>query len=234
MKTIKNILFLLFGLVFFACANQQKNHSEAESNSFDTINTVSIDSFYTDESEVNSNEWNEYKSDSTISKSPMQIELDIALKNESIDNYYIEVYQQEKLILADDYKMLSITDSLFTKSPKTDLFYFIVFTKSMNGSDGFYSEAIGLSAFNFITKKTEWFADYFSIAPKLSEKDMDNWARYVYSEIQISRENEEGKAVKELEKQLLENIKGARKEYQPVIEKLIEKIKIAHKNGLKS
>jgi|TARA_B110000240_G_C13510323_1_gene458970 hypothetical protein len=227
MKTIKNILFLLFGLVLFSCGNQQTKHSETESNSSDTIKTVSIDSFYMDESEVNSNEWKEYKSDSTINKSPMQIKLDIALKNQSIDKYYKDVYLQEKLILADDNKMLSITDSLFTKNPETDLFYFIVFTKSMNGSDGLYSEALGLSAFNFITKKTEWFADYFNIAPKLNEKDMDNWATYVYGEIQISRENEEEKAVNELKNQLLENIKEAKKEYKPVIEKLIEKIKKA-------
>ena len=51
---------------------------------------------------------------------------------------------------------------------------------------------------------------------------MDNWAQYVYGEIQISRENEEKKAVKELEIQLLENIKGARKEYEIVIKRFIE------------
>ena len=95
----------------------------------------------------------------------------------------------------------------------------------MNGSDGFYSEAVGLSAFEFVTKKTEWFADYFNIAPKLNEKDMDNWAQYVYGEIQISRENEEKKAIKELESQLLDNIKGARKEYENVIKRFIEKVK---------
>ena len=92
-------------------------------------------------------------------------------------------------------------------------------------ANGFYSEALGLSAFDFVTKKTEWFADYFNIAPKLTDKDMDNWADYIYGEIQISRENEEEKAVKELENTLLENIKAARKEYKLVIEKLIEKIK---------
>jgi len=100
MKTIKNILFLLFGLVLFSCGNQQTKHSETESNSSDKIKTVSIDSFYMDESEVNSNEWKEYKSNSTINKSPMQIKLDIALKNQSIDKYYKDVYLQEKLISA--------------------------------------------------------------------------------------------------------------------------------------
>lgn len=153
------------------------------------------------------------------------------LKNKNIDIYFKEIYYKEHLIEEDNNKMLSITDSLFTNNTKTDLFYFIVFTKSMNGSDGFYSEAVGMSAMSFIKEKTEYFADYFNIAPKLTEKDMDNWAGYIYGEIQISREDEEEKAINELENELLENIKGARKEYKPVIEELIEKIRKAHNNG---
>lgn len=157
--------------------------------------------------------------------SPYQQELNKTLADTTIDEYYKEIYRQEKLISADDNKMLSITEQLFTDDPDKDLFYFIVFTKSMNGSDGFYSEAVGLSSFEFVTTKTEKFADYFNIAPKLTDQDMENWAQYVYGEIQISRENEEEQAVKELERKLLENIKEARKEYQVIIEKFIEKIK---------
>ena len=95
----------------------------------------------------------------------------------------------------------------------------------MNGSDGFYSEAVGLSSFEFVTTKTEKFADYFNIAPRLTDQDMENWVQYVYGEIQISRENHEEKAVMELESQLFENIKGNRKEYSVIIEQFIEKIK---------
>lgn len=160
--------------------------------------------------------------------SPNQKELNKALADNTIDKYFKDIYYQEKLISANDNKMLSITDSLFTTDKETDLFYFIVFTKSMNGSDGFYSEALGLSAFEFITKKTEWFSDYFNIAPKLTEKDLDNWAYYIYGEIQISREGEELKAINEFENLTINNVKESRKEYRPVIEKLIEKIKKAH------
>lgn len=225
MKTIKKIVLSLIAAVFFSCINQQMKNPKTEFNSSDTVKAVSVDSGFLDKNEVNSNEW---KSDSVKRKSPMQVELDNALKDESIDNYYKEIFQTEKLILADDIKMLSITDSLFTKDAETDLFYFIVFTKSMNGSDGFYIESIGLSALDFITKKTECFATYFYTAPKLTEKDMDNWADHIYDEIQISRENEDENAINELENKLLENITGTRKEYKPVIEKLIERIKKAH------
>jgi hypothetical protein len=166
--------------------------------------------------------------------SPYQQELDKTLNDPTVDQYFKGIYNQEKLIIAEDSKMLSVADSLTSKDPDNDLFYFVVFTKSMNGSDGFYSEAVGLAAFNYVTKQTEEFADYFNIAPKLTDKDMDNWASYIFGEIQISRENHELQAVDELEKQLIGNIKGARKEYKVVIEKLIEKIEsTAHTRGYK-
>jgi hypothetical protein len=202
------LIFLLFS---YACQTE-KNNENSENASIDTIiSTNTLDSSTIEKTEQN--------------PSPFQQELNKALNDPTINKYYKDIYRQEKLISADDNIMLSITDSLNTKNPDTDLFYFIVFTKSMNGSDGFYSEAVGLSAFSFVTTQTEKFADYFNIAPKLNDKDLDNWANYVYGEIQISREGEEKKAVKELEDQLLENIKGARKEYDVVIKQFIEKIK---------
>lgn len=166
------------------------------------------------------------------SASPHQRELVEALSDVTIEEYYKEIYRQEKLIFAEDNKMLSITENLFIADPDKDLFYFVVFTKSMNGSDGFYSEAVGLSALKYVTEKTEQFADYFNIVPKLTEKDMDNWAQSVYGEILISRENQEENAVKDLEIQLLKNIEGARKEYKAIIEKFIERIKSTMFDGV--
>jgi len=162
------------------------------------------------------------------SGSPHQIELDGSLKDKNIEDYFKDIYRREKIVKADDSKMISITDSLFTSNKLNDLFYFIVFTKSMNGSDGFYSEAVGHSAFKFVTTKTDFFADYFNIAPKLNDGDMDNWANYIYGEIQIARENQEAGAIDELEQKVLDNIKYNRKEYKIIIEKLIEKIRKAH------
>lgn len=211
MKIIKNIvIILLFGL--FSCNNQQSDQHSIKFNSSDSLQTE-IDGLY-----IN-------KIDSAITSSIFQVELSLALKNQAIDNYYKEIYKKEQCISAADTIMLSITDSLFTADKETDLFYFIVFTKSMNGADGFYSEALGLSAFDFFYRKTAWFTEYFNIAEKLTEKDMDNWAYYIYSEIKISREGEESKAIKELETVVLENIKKSRKEYRTVLENFIDKIK---------
>lgn len=138
--------------------------------------------------------------------------------------YYKDVYSQEKLIPADDILMLSITDSLFTENSENELFYFVVFTKSMIGSDGFYSEALGLSCFNFITTQPNKFANYFLTEPKLTEGDLNNWADYIFGEIQISRENEEMKSIKELEIQLIPHTT----ENKNLLERLITKIKNAH------
>lgn len=228
MKTTRYILFLFLVSTFFSCENLQKDSFKTDSNPSDSIKIVTIDSINVDKNEINSIELEKYKGNTALNKAPLQIELDNILTNKSIDRYYKEVYIKEKLISADDNKIISITDSLFTSDPETGLFYFIVFTKSMNGSDGFYSEKVGLSAFKFITQKTEWFANYFNIVSNLTDKDMDNWARYIYSEIQIFRENEEEKAIKELQYKLFKNIKGTKKEYKLIIERLIEKIKKNH------
>lgn len=143
-------------------------------------------------------------------------------------DYYFDIYKQEKLIAADDILMLSITDSLFSKDKENELFYFIVFTKSMNGSDGFYSEAVGLSCFNFITTNPITFAKYFLSESKLNDNDFKNWADYIYGEIQISRENQEHEAIRELEELLKEKVKDSKNEYRELIDKLIDEIKTAH------
>lgn len=208
---------LIFGLTFLILSCGQQTDQKKKSDAGTKFETDSV------------TEKNEQDTMTIIQNagtvSPYQQELSKTLADTTIDDYYKEIYRQEKLISADDNKMLSITERLFTADSDKDLFYFIVFTKSMNGSDGFYSEAVGLSSFEFVTTKTEMFADYFHNAPKLTEQDMENWVQYVYGEIQMSRENEEEQAIKELEILLLDNIKEARKEYQVIIEKFIKKIK---------
>lgn len=148
-------------------------------------------------------------------------------------DYYLDIYNQGRLILADDILMLSITDSLFTKDKDNELFYFVVFTKSMNGSDGFYSEAVGLSCYNFITQKTDRFVKHFLTQSKLDENDFKNWANYIYGEIHISREKHEQEAVIELEKLLKERIKDSKTESKELIDNLISEIKTTHNTRYK-
>lgn len=213
--TIKPIL--IFGLFcfFLSCGSQAARQGE---------NIVGSVIEKNDEEKAEMTDLLRIAEDEEID-SPHQQELNKALADPTIDEYYKEIFRHNKLFPADDRKMLSITEKLFTNDPDKDLFFFIVFTKSMNGSDGFNSEAIGLSAFRFVTEKTIEFVDYFSNAPNLNEQDMDSWAEYVYGEIQISREDEEEIAVKELEAQLNDNIIGTNKEYKAVIDKFLLKVK---------
>jgi hypothetical protein len=208
---------LLFGLtfLFLSCGPQNDNNEKS----------ITGSEFETDSFTEKKDQDTSIRIQTQETVSAYQQELNKALADTAVDDYYKEIYRQGKLISADDNKMLSITDSLFTDDPDKDLFYFIVFTKSMNGSDGFYSEAVGLSSFEFVRTRTEKFADYFFIAPKLTDQDMDKWAQSVYGELQISRENEEEQAVRELERELLDSIKEARKENRVIIERFIEKIK---------
>jgi hypothetical protein len=209
MKT-KQRLFLAVGLIFLISCNQ-KSHEKTDLDS--NSDTVFIEKGL--ESYENTNHDN---AESLIGYKKYQSDYD----------YYMDIYNNEKLIAADDILMLSIPDSLFTKNKDTESFYFIVFTKSMNGSDGFYSEAVGHSCFEYITKYPIKFAAFFLSEPKLDREDLKNWANYIYGEIQISRENEEQQVIRELEELLKDKIKDSDKDYKNLIYKLIEEIKTAH------
>jgi hypothetical protein len=159
----------------------------------------------------------------TLSVPALRQELKNSLANPSIDDYYKEIFRKGKLVKADDDAMLSIVERLFTDDTENDFFYFMVFTKSMNGSDGFYGEAVGFNALKFVTERTHQFAEYFNVVPELTDKDMNEWASNVYGEISISRENEEAEAVKELKVRLLKK-EFERKEHKAVIESFIAKL----------
>jgi len=157
-----------------------------------------------------------------ISENPNQRLISNSINDTTISEYFKDVFIKGHLINhLDDNIMLSITDSLFSTNMERQLFYFLTFTKSMNKSDGFYSEQVGLSATKFITERTERFADYFNIAPYLTDNDFQNWVDYIWGEIQISAENNEKEAVKKLTLELKENVKNNRKEYWVVIDRFI-------------
>ena len=121
--------------------------------------------------------------------------------------------------------MLTVPDSLFTANPDRAAFFFLVFTKSMNGSDGFYSEALGMSSFNYLSERTQRFAHIFSTTPELTDADLENWASYVHMELGISRGDDLEVAVRELTTHLSKKAAGMMPAERTVINKLIAKIK---------
>ncbi|WP_187264809.1 hypothetical protein, partial [Pontibacter beigongshangensis] len=215
-------LTVIIAISFFACQKQTDKSAQQTKADLAQVESVAAKT----ESQ---------KSPIFHSDSPLGTELKNALDDPSTDKYFVEVFNKVRIVKhPDDDKMLSVTDSLFSKDPSKDFFYFIVFTKSLNGADGFYSEAAGVKGTEFLTTKTESFADYFNIGPKLDDTDMRNWASSIVGEIQIEREGEEAMAINELESQLRKNIKYSRKEYSLVIEKFIGYIKKVQKERITS
>ena len=160
--------------------------------------------------------------------SPLETELNNALEDPSIDDYYKETLNKGRLIIADDDKMLAITDSLFNSNPKKDFFYFMVFTRSMNGSDGFYSEALDVSSHKFILSNTVAFAHYFAGSTLLTETDMENWARYVIGELFITNDANHAETiineVNILRSKLIKNVDGQEEKYKATILLFLNKI----------
>lgn len=151
--------------------------------------------------------------------------IDYTLNDQKINDYFQKTYDEEKLIGTRDDLMLSITDSLFSKDTSKHEYYFIVFTKSMNGSDGFYAEALGLSSFKYILSNTIRFTEYFINSKKLTDRDFKNWVRAVTGEILISREGQEKEAIEELEKKLLDNVGKTSNENKEIIIRFIKELK---------
>jgi len=154
-----------------------------------------------------------------------QKELNNAYDNAAIDEYYKEIYKIGKLVVEEDGKMISITENLFSQEEDKDLFYFVVFTKSMNGADGFYSEALGVSALKFLKEYPQRFAAYFNCSTeKLDDNDIYNWAFFIKSEIAISNEGNEAQALEELGQFLTENVKDGKSEEKAFIQQFIKRL----------
>lgn len=199
MKLNPHILVALFVFGLFSCGNDVKVITEQEDQTENTY--PELIKYY-------------------------EAELDSTFENDDVDDYYKEIYKEEKLIPADDSKMLSVTEKLFTLETENDFFYFVVFTKSMNGADGFFAEALGMSALKFVQENTERFAEFFSSnVTKLNEKDLDNWAYYVNSEIKISNEGKEKEAIKELEQHVNKKTADSDSKSKAVMEKFLKKLK---------
>jgi len=143
-------------------------------------------------------------------------------------SYFKEIVRQQKVIRSNDAQMLSITDSLFSGVEINQGFYFLVFTKSMNCADGFYSEAVGNAALEYLTTRTNQFIQNFRSIHDLNDLDLYNWADYTFREIQVDNEGREIDQINKLEKLLLEKIDPNRN--VKAIELLIERMKSTSHN----
>ncbi|MBL4704972.1 MAG: hypothetical protein JKY54_10650 [Flavobacteriales bacterium] len=133
--------------------------------------------------------------------------------------YFDEVLEQSNLIISENFNPDAIADSLFSSNQKQQSYFFSVFTKSMTGADGSYSELVGLSSLKFLLDSPDKFAHYFATNPTLDVLDLSNWARFISSELEISGENQEV-VCDQIQAQKLANEKE-----KEMINKLIQLIK---------
>jgi hypothetical protein len=112
------------------------------------------------------------------------------LRHPQISQVAKDIYLEKKKVSDDDLS-LSLMDSLFTKNPTTQPFYFLVLTRAMKKADGAYSELLGVTAKSFVESEPELFVQYFGRESVLTVENWDQWAWCVASEIMIEEEGNE-------------------------------------------
>ncbi len=105
----------------------------------------------------------------------------------------------------DDSDVLSLMDSLFTNNNETRPFYFLTLTWTMEEADGAYAEPLGMMAKSFVEKRTQRFIELFINESILTKEDLDEWAKSVAGEIQISAEGMEKEEVLNVKNVMIKN-----------------------------
>ncbi|HBS87449.1 MAG: hypothetical protein A2W91_00715 [Bacteroidetes bacterium GWF2_38_335] len=205
-------LFFVFLIIFLSCSQNDKR-----SNS----------------SEVEKDSGEKQKADSVSAGTFQKSEIDSAQNISKTNDYFNRIFNEGRLIQSDFSIMLSVGDSLFSEDTEKKMFYFIVFTKALNGTDGAYSEKYGIVAYEFVTTKTEIFCDNFLNSSGLTDADLENWAKIVCGEILIQYENHVERNIDILEARMKQNIKTSEKDKLDIINKFTHKMRVCYE-GVKS
>ena len=143
-----------------------------------------------------------YSNDSIAYHYPYESEINNQLLNPKIPRYFKDVALAKQLLDADDGLMLSLMDSLYSQDKDLKAYYFFTFTQSLKSADGFYSEGAANTCYAFIKERTEEFVKYFSSKDFLLDIDLENWAYYTLSEIEIEYEDKIEENINALIKEL--------------------------------
>lgn len=102
-----------------------------------------------------------------------------------------DIYLDKDWNLSNDMEALALLDSLNANDISARPFYFKVTTKTYKKSDGYFSEALGATRYNYVLKNTQEFASHFDNKECFTENDLETWADIVLLEIHIEQENVE-------------------------------------------
>jgi hypothetical protein len=135
---------------------------------------------------------------------------EVLKKSKTVDSltleYFSEIIHNQKMVKSSDIQMLSIIDSLFSNDVKRQGFYFLVYTKSMRDSDGFYSESLSAKSLEYLTSRTDEFVFNITSIQDINEVDITNWARLIFNEIRINNEGKESEEINRIKNLLLGKI----------------------------
>lgn len=130
-----------------------------------------------------------------------------------------------KISLRDYDNNFNLPDSLFSKNNTSRPFYFLAVTRSMEKSDGAYSELLSADCRKFIETRTNEFLVYFSRERLLNKNDLLNWAFYSISEVEMENENREKPALDQTIKIMQDNSAGCTSEEKKTLDKFISLMK---------
>jgi hypothetical protein len=104
----------------------------------------------------------------------------------------LTVFLRKFVNYANEDLVLSPTDSLFSDNDSMQLYYFEVFTKWLNGTDGYVSEGAGEAALRYLKQKPGQFVSFIQKdIESNSEVGYLNWQERIKGELGISYEDEE-------------------------------------------
>lgn len=114
---------------------------------------------------------------------------DIALDSSmTIEEAAKKILAGENYYRWNDSYLLSLIDSLNSNDKISRNYYFKVFNKIMDKSDGYVSEAIGVDALEYTSYHTKEFIEWSSA---LTIEQLDSWAYHVGIEIYLSSQSNE-------------------------------------------
>lgn len=160
----------------------------------------------------------------------VQIEMneEYHLSDSNITEYHKFIYDNAKFVPhPKDNIVLSIIDSLDSKY--NHHYHFVVFTKSLNGSDGYYFEGAGKAAYNYVKENTKKFASLIASSSELNEIDFSNWANAILGEIQIEFEGDETIEILRYGKEIQSKVKESSEVNRNIIDTLIDIMNIQWK-----
>ncbi len=183
MNRLISILSILGLLTSCNPTDNQKKDSRATKSKTDSL--VHIESFYIDQSEVNSNRYKEFYA----------CPFDKFINDPKTSQLAKDIYLDNEWNLNNDEEALALLDSLTAMDKSSRQFYFKVVTLTYDKADGYFSEGLGNAGKEYVENNTHEFATHFDNNECCTNQDLETWAKIVMLEFSLIFSETEHKAM---------------------------------------